>query len=112
MADRQELIERLEAMAEKEARFAGGVQGPGVRGTEWGADIIAKHRRNAETLRRAAAALRDQDAAPLTGPNSTHDLIAALRLCIQRIERPNLSPDANVVLERAYAALGEAEGQG
>jgi hypothetical protein len=39
------------------------------------------------------------------------DLLAALRLCVQRIERPNLSPDANVVLERAHDALAKARGQ-
>ena len=39
------------------------------------------------------------------------DLRAALRMCIQRIERPNLSPDANVVLERARAAIAKAEGR-
>lgn len=30
-------------------------------------------------------------------------LAAALRMCIARIEKPHLSPDANVVLERAKA---------
>ncbi len=39
------------------------------------------------------------------------DLLHALRLCVQRIAHPNLSPDANVVLERAVAALAKAEGR-
>lgn len=35
-------------------------------------------------------------------------LLFALKLCIQRIERPSLSPDANVVLECALDALSKA----
>jgi hypothetical protein len=38
-------------------------------------------------------------------------LYYALKLCVARIERPNLSPDANVVLERARAAIAAYEGE-
>jgi hypothetical protein len=38
------------------------------------------------------------------------DLLFALKMAVQRIERPELSPDANVVLERAHAAIAKATG--
>lgn len=39
------------------------------------------------------------------------DIYYALKLCLQRLERPNLSPDANVVTEKVRAALAKAEGR-
>lgn len=39
------------------------------------------------------------------------DLLHAVRLCVQRIEKPNLSPDANVVLDAARAAIARATGE-
>lgn len=38
-------------------------------------------------------------------------LYYVLKLCAARIERPNLSPDADVVLERARAAIAAYEGE-
>ena len=36
-------------------------------------------------------------------------LYAALSMCVQRLSRPEFSPDANVVLEKAEAALSAAK---
>ncbi len=38
------------------------------------------------------------------------DLFYALKMCIQRIERPELSPGADVVLERSHEAIAKATG--
>jgi hypothetical protein len=38
-------------------------------------------------------------------------LYYAIKLCVSRIERPNLSPGADVVLERARAAIAAYEAE-
>lgn len=38
------------------------------------------------------------------------DLFYALKMCVQRLERPELSPGADVVLEKAAGALAKAQG--
>jgi hypothetical protein len=55
--------------------------------------------------------VRDIDAADARLIAAAPDLYHALKLCVARIERPELSPDANVVLEHAGAALAKANGQ-
>lgn len=52
-------VARLEALARREDKAAGGVQGPSFRGSEWGADIIASHRQNAHDIRTVLAVLEE-----------------------------------------------------
>jgi hypothetical protein len=49
--EEREAVARLKLRAEQEARWAGNVQGPAFRGTQWGADIIDEHRQHAADLR-------------------------------------------------------------
>ena len=52
-----ELLAQLEAWALDEEKAARGVQGPSFVGTEWGADIIERHRERAALLRRVLSVI-------------------------------------------------------
>lgn len=41
----------------------------------------------------------------ITAENNVRHLSAAVRMCVRRIEQPETSPDASVVVERALALL-------
>jgi hypothetical protein len=56
-------------------------------------------------------ALEAAEARALAAEERASALEVALRICVSRIEKPNLSPDANWVLERARAALASTETQ-